>query len=62
MSRRDWLWLVAAFCFAVINVLGAWYAVAVLGETIHGGVHVALLLPTAYVMWRVLGRRRVDQY
>ena len=61
MSRRDWLWLLAAVCFAVINVLGAWYAV-VMRETIHGGVHVALLLPTAYVMWRLFARRRVDQY
>lgn len=56
MSRRDWLWLVAALVFAVINVLGAWYA-AVMGETLHGGAHVALLLPTAYVMWRLLARR-----
>ena len=61
MTRRDWLWLVAAFCFAVINVLGAWYAV-VHGELLHCVVHVTLLLPTAYVMWRLLERRRVDQY
>jgi hypothetical protein len=61
MSRRDWLWLVAAVVFATVNALGIWYAF-VRGEMLHCLIHVALLLATPLVAWRLIGRRRVAQY
>ena len=49
MTRTSMLWRVAAALFVVINVGGAGYAVA-MGEPIHAGVHVALLVG-AYFGW-----------
>jgi hypothetical protein len=50
MTRTSMLWRVAAALFILVNVAGAGYAVA-MGEPLHAGVHVALLV-AAYVGWR----------
>jgi hypothetical protein len=60
MSRSTKVWLVVAALFAAVNAWGAWYAAA-RAETTHAGVHVALLLPTMYAIWR-LAQRRVPAY
>lgn len=43
MTRRSILWRVGVTAFVFINLAGAVYA-AVMGEMLHAGVHVALLL------------------
>jgi hypothetical protein len=58
MTRSSKLWRVAAALFILINVGGAGYA-ARMGEPVHAGVHVALLVG-AYLAWRLgpWGRRQ----
>ena len=51
MTRRSKLWRVAAALFVLINVAGAGYA-ATMGEPLHAGIHVALLVG-AYLGWRL---------
>ncbi len=60
MTRRSKLWLVgAAVVFTIINLAGAVYAAA-MGEPLHAGVHVGLLVlgAGAYLVWRVASRSR----
>ena len=52
MTRRSKIWRVVAALFTVGNLAGAAYA-AVLGEGPHTGVHIALMLLGAYVVWRL---------
>ena len=54
-ERGRAVWRVAALVFTVVNLIGIGMAVAA-GEEIHSGVHVALSLLGAAVVWR-LGRR-----
>ena len=54
-SSRSMIWRVLVMLFIVGNLAGAAYA-AVLGELLHMGVHAALLLLTAYLVWRFSGR------
>jgi hypothetical protein len=56
MIRRSIAWLVGAVLFLVLNVGGAVFAAAQ-GELLHAGVHVALLVPGAYLVWRLTSRR-----
>jgi hypothetical protein len=56
MTRRSNLWLVLAFLFSLVNVFGAWWAVAH-GELLHTGAHVGLLVLTAYAVRRLVARR-----
>ena len=56
MTRRSRIWLVFAAVYTVVNALGAGYA-AVMGESLHAGVHVALLLLVAPFAWRLASRR-----
>src|ERR1700687_2805472 len=53
MSRRSNLWLAGVAIFAIINLGGGGYAVAV-GEQLHAASHVALLLLGigGYLVWR----------
>ena len=55
MTRRTTLWLTAAALFTAVNLAGAVYA-AVLGEPLHAGAHVALILLGLYWAWRLLSR------
>jgi hypothetical protein len=56
MIRRSIVWLVGAVLFLVVNVGGAVVAAAE-GELLHAGIHAALLLPGAYLVWRLTSRR-----
>jgi len=56
MTRRSTVWLVVAMLFTVVNVGGAWIAAA-RGELLHAGLHAGLLLPGAYLVWRLAPRR-----
>lgn len=60
MSGLSRLWLVLAALFTCVNAWGAWYAVTH-DEMIHAGIHVALLIPGAWLVWRFFPRR-VAQY
>lgn len=51
MTRPSKFWRVAAALFVLINAAGAGYALT-MGEPVHAGVHVALLLG-AYLGWRL---------
>jgi hypothetical protein len=54
MTRRSKLWLLGAAAFLVItNLGGAGYALA-MGEPLHAGAHLAVLLigAGAYLVWR----------
>jgi hypothetical protein len=55
MSRRSKLWRVGAALFALINVAGAGYAIAV-GETMHAAAHGVLLVLGigAYLLWKAV--------
>ena len=55
MSRRGKIWLTVAAVFSIVNAGGAAYALY-LGEWMHGGIHVALLALTLYVVARMLPR------
>jgi hypothetical protein len=55
MSRRGKIWLTIAALFSVVNAGGAVYAL-LRGEWMHGGIHVALLALTLYVVARTLPR------
>jgi hypothetical protein len=57
MIQRSIVWLAGAVLFLVVNLGGAAFAAAQ-GELLHAGVHVALLLPGAYLMRYALGIRR----
>src|ERR1700680_1693919 len=50
MTRTSMLWRVAAALFILINAAGAVYALA-MGEPMHAGVHVALLV-VGFAGWR----------
>lgn len=52
MTRRSKVWLVVAGLFLAANAGGAIFAAAV-GELPHALLHVALMLPAAYLMWRL---------
>ena len=56
MNRRSKLWLAVAELFILVNFAGGIYA-AVRGELMHAGLHAVLLLPGAYVVWRLASRR-----
>jgi hypothetical protein len=55
MTRRTKLWRVGAALFALINVAGAGYAVAV-GEGMHAAAHAVLLVLGigAYLVWKAV--------
>ena len=55
MTRRITLWLAAATLFTAGNLAGAVYA-ALVGEPLHSGAHVALMLLGLYWAWRLLTR------
>ena len=52
MTARGKLLLAGAGLFTLINFGGGAYAAA-LGESMHAGLHVALTLLGAYLMWRL---------
>jgi hypothetical protein len=54
--QRSIVWLVGAVLFLVVNLLGAGVAAAQ-GELLHAGIHAGLLLPGAYLVWRLAPRR-----
>lgn len=56
MSRRSRIWLVVAALFTLINLVGTGMA-AVSGEVLHTFVHAVLVLPGAFLVWRLLPRR-----
>ncbi|HEY9514915.1 MAG TPA: hypothetical protein VIQ74_04470 [Gemmatimonadaceae bacterium] len=56
MTRRSKIWLVVAVLFSFVNLAGAIFAAAQ-GEMLHAGVHAALVLPGAYLAWRLVPRR-----
>lgn len=56
MTRRYTIGLVATVIFNFVNLGGAAYAVAV-GEALHAGTHVALLLPGGWLLWWLAARR-----
>jgi hypothetical protein len=57
MSRRYKLLFVGTWLFALVNVAGAGYAIAV-GEGLHAAVHAGLLVPSVYYARRLAQRRR----
>ena len=61
MTRRSKIWRVVAALFAVGNLAGAAYA-AVLGEGLHTGAHIALMLLGAYVVWRLAPNSETQAY
>lgn len=61
MTRRSKIWRVVAALFTVGNLGGAAYA-AVLGEGLHTGAHIALMLLGAYVVWRLAPRSETQDY
>jgi uncharacterized membrane protein YpjA len=56
MSRRALVLWVVAVLFFLGNVLGAIWA-AHHQEMAHTGLHVALLIPAAWLVWRYAPRR-----
>ena len=56
MIRRSTLGLVATVVYIVINAAGAVYA-AYMAEPMHASLHVALLLPGAWVLSRLRATR-----
>lgn len=56
MTRRSLGWWIVAVLFFVVNALGAAWA-AWHDELAHTGLHVALLIPAAWVVWRYAPRR-----
>ena len=56
MTRRSTLGLVATVVYFLINVVGAVYA-AYMAEPMHAGIHVALLLPGAWMLSRLRATR-----
>ena len=60
MTWRSKIWPVVGVLFIVINVAGAGFAVAA-GELMHAGIHAVLVLPGAYLLWRLAPwQRRED--
>jgi hypothetical protein len=59
MTRRSKLWRIGAALFVFINVGGAVEA-AMMGERIHAGVHVGLLVLglVGYLVWRLAAHAR----
>ncbi len=55
MTRLSKVWLALAVLFVLVNLGGVGIA-AVRGELLHTGIHVLLLLPGAYVVWRLAPR------
>ena len=55
MSRARVVWKAAAVVFTVVNLVGLGMAMAA-GEQMHSGIHVALSLLGAYVIWRLSDR------
>jgi hypothetical protein len=60
MTRRSKVWWVAAVLFFLINLGGA-VAAAMGGEWLHAAAHAVLLLPGAYLVWRLAPRRYADR-
>ena len=60
MTRRSKIWLVVALLFMALNLLAAGFALAG-WELHHAGIHVALVLPAAFLAWR-LAPKRVASY
>ena len=63
MTKRPKVWFVVAVLFVVVNLGGAVYALG-MRELPHAALHVALLLPGAYVVRRLARRawgQRNDQ-
>ena len=58
MSRLSVVWLVLAVLFTLVNVAGM-FMPAVWQDPMHGGLHVALAIVGAYVVWRLERRRRM---
>ncbi len=56
MTRRSKVWLVVVVLFLIADLGGAVVAAAG-GELLHAGLHVALLLPGAYLLSRLASRR-----
>lgn len=52
MTRRSKVWLLIAGLFLAVNVGGAIFAAAG-GELLHSLLHVALVFPGAYLVWRL---------
>lgn len=59
MTRRFKIGLGATLAFTFINVAGAVYA-AVMGEPLHGATHVALLIPSAWLLSRLAASRSMS--
>ncbi len=59
MTRRVMVLWVVAVLFFLVNVLGAAWA-AWHDEVAHTGLHVALLIPAAWLVWRYAPRRAVN--
>lgn len=58
MAGRSRIWQVAAAVFVFINVAGVAYGAA-MGDGVHAGAHVAILL-AGYLVWRMpWGRQQV---
>jgi len=56
MTLRSRILIVVAVLFLVINLVGTGYAAAG-GEALHAGLHAALVIPGAYLAWRLTRRR-----
>jgi hypothetical protein len=56
MTLRAMVVWVVAVLFFLVNVFGAVYA-AWNDELLHTGIHVVLLIPAAWLVWRYAPRR-----
>ncbi|MGZ8376574.1 MAG: hypothetical protein ACXWZS_11250 [Gemmatirosa sp.] len=56
MTRRAMVLWAVAVLFFLVNVFGAAWA-AWHAEMMHTGLHVALLIPSAWLVWRYAPRR-----
>lgn len=56
MTRRSRIWLVVALLFLAVNLAGGVVAAAS-REWLHAGVHAALTLLAAYLVWRLAPKR-----
>jgi hypothetical protein len=56
MTRRSKVGLVVAVLFTLVNLAGVGFAAAA-GELLHAGIHLVLLIPGAYFVWRFAPKR-----
>ena len=63
MSSRAKFWWTLAAVSLVVNGAGAWYALLLKQEWMHGGIHLAAFALTAYLIaiFRTRGRRPADE-